>query len=154
MSYPLRVLRYELIPDSGGPGRFRGGQGILKEIQALVPVLFSAHSDRHRLVPWGLKGGLPGKPGRFTLHSSRYEPLRIPSKVSGLKILKNEILRVKTAGGGGYGPPLKRHPAAVQKDFLQRKISRAHSRRHYGVVFSRSGEIEKTLTESIRKEMK
>ncbi|MGD2295760.1 MAG: hydantoinase B/oxoprolinase family protein, partial [Candidatus Aminicenantes bacterium] len=154
MAYPLRVLRYELIPDSGGSGHFRGGLGILKEIQALVPVLFSAHSDRHRLFPWGIKGGLPGKPGRFTLHSSGHEPLRIPSKVSGVKILKNEILRVQTAGGGGYGSPLKRHPDTVQKDFLRRKISRAQARKQYGVVFSRSGEIEKTLTESIRKEMK
>lgn len=154
MAYPLRVLRYELIPDSGGPGRFRGGMGILKEIQALVPVLFSAHSDRHRLPPWGIQGGVSGKTGRFTLHSSRHEPVRIPSKVSGVKIHKNEILSVQTAGGGGYGPPWKRRPASVQKDFLQRKISRAQARRHYGVIFSRSGEIEKTLTESIRKEMK
>lgn len=154
MAYPLRVLRYELIPDSGGPGRFRGGEGILKEIQVLVPVLFSAHSDRHRLVPWGIKGGLPGKPGRFTLYSPKHEPLRIPSKVSGVKILKNEILRVQTAGGGGYGSPRMRHPEKVQTDFLQRKISRAQARRHYGVIFSRSGEIEKALTESIRKEMK
>jgi len=154
MAYPLRILRYELVPDSGGPGRFRGGLGILKEIQALVPVFFSAHSDRHRLAPWGIKGGVSGKTGRFTLHSSWHEPLRIPSKVSSIKILKNEILRVQTAGGGGYGPPLKRHPAAVQKDFFQRKISRAQARKHYGVIFSRSGEIEKKLTNSIRKEMK
>lgn len=154
MAYPLRVLRYELIPDSGGPGHFRGGLGILKEIQALTPVLFSAHSDRHRLAPWGIKGGLSGKPGRFTLHSSRHEPLRIPSKVSGVKINKNEILRVQTAGGGGYGSPLMRHPDTVQKDFLKHKISRAQARRHYGVVFSRSGKIEKALTESIRKEIK
>lgn len=154
MAYPLRVLRYELIPDSGGPGRFRGGLGILKEIQALVPVLFTAHSDRHRLSPWGIKGGMPGKPGRFTLYSSWHDPVRIPSKVSGVKIHKNEILRVQTAGGGGYGSPLMRNPDTVKKDFFLRKISRAQARRHYRVVFSRSGKIEKTLTESIRKKMK
>jgi N-methylhydantoinase B len=60
MEYPLRVLHYGLVPDSGGPGKYRGGLSIRKDIQALKPVIFSAHSDRHRIPPWGLKGGLVG----------------------------------------------------------------------------------------------
>ena len=153
MEYPLRDLKYELIQDSGGAGRFRGGLAIHKEIQALVPVLFSAHADRHLVSPWGLKGGLHGKTGRFLLNPGQSGSKRIKSKVSGVLIRKGDILCVQTAGGGGYGSPLKREPERVLNDFIQEKISRLQARKSYGVVFSRTRKIDWLATTSLRKKM-
>ncbi|MGB2763053.1 MAG: hydantoinase B/oxoprolinase family protein [Candidatus Aminicenantaceae bacterium] len=153
MEYPLRILKYELVPDSGGAGQFRGGLAICKEIQALAPILFSAHSDRHLVSPWGLMGGQDGKRGRFVLNSVQPVSKRIKSKVSGVLIRKGDILRVQTAGGGGFGSPLKREPERVQKDFVQKKISRRHAREIYGVVFSRTGKIDQPATKLLKKKM-
>jgi N-methylhydantoinase B len=138
--YPLRVLSYGLVRDSGGAGKYRGGLAIRKEIQALAPVLFSAHSDRHRVAPWGIRGGRPGKPGRFTLLAGRSRPRRISSKVSGLRLEKNDILRAQTAGGGGFGSPLRRDIKSVRKDFLNGKIGRGEARREYGIPLTPTGE--------------
>jgi N-methylhydantoinase B len=82
LEYPLRVLRYQLVPDSGGAGQFRGGLSIRKDIQALKPVLFSAHSDRHRIPPWGLAAGMPGTCGRFLLNPDTSDEKVVTSKVS------------------------------------------------------------------------
>jgi len=153
MEYPLRILKYELVPDSGGAGQFRGGLAICKEIQALAPILFSAHSDRHLVSPWGLKGGQHGKHGRFLLNPGLPGSKRIRSKVSGVLIRKGDILRVQTAGGGGFGSPLKREPERVQKDFVQKKISRRHAREIYGVVFSRAGKIDQPATKLLKNKM-
>jgi len=153
MEYPLRILKYELVPDSGGAGQFRGGLAICKEIQALSPILFSAHSDRHLVSPWGLMGGQDGKRGRFLLNPGLPGSKRIKSKVSEVLIRKGDILRVQTAGGGGFGSPLKREPERVQKDFVQKKISRRQTREIYGVVFSRTGKIDQPATKLLKKKM-
>ena len=101
MEYPLRVLRYGLVPDSGGPGKYRGGLSIRKDIQALKPVLFFAHSDRHRIPPWGLKGGSFGGCGRFRLNPDSPEMKIISSKVSDVLVHEGDVISVQTAGGGG-----------------------------------------------------
>ncbi len=149
--YPLRVLRYELVQDSGGPGRFRGGLAIRKDIQALVPVTFSAHADRHRVAPWGIRGGQPGKPGRFVHNPAHGRPQRLRSKVSGVKIDANGILSAQTAGGGGYGPPARRGVGAVESDFRNGKIGPAEARNSYGVVLTPAGRADKKMTASLRR---
>ncbi len=153
MEYPLRVLRHGLVPDSGGPGRFRGGLAIVKEIQALAPVLFSAHADRHRLPPWGLMGGLPGGRGRFVLNPGTPQERVLRSKLSGLLIRRGEVLRVQTAGGGGFGPPWERDPARVAQDCVQGKVSREQARRVYGVVLTAEGEVDEAATAALRARM-
>jgi N-methylhydantoinase B len=154
MEYPLRVLRYGLVPDSGGPGRFRGGLAIRKDIQALVPLLFSAHSDRHRYSPWGIQGGYPGKRGRFLLFSNNKRPRRIRSKISGFLLGKGDVLSAQTAGGGGFGSPLKREPERVLKDYLQGKLSRRQAQKDYGVVLTRVKKINRKVTKALRDKMK
>lgn len=154
MEYPLRVLRYGLVPDSGGPGRFRGGLAIRKDIQALVPLLFTAHSDRHRFSPWGIQGGSPGKRGRFILYSDHKRPRRIRSKISGFLLRKGDVISVQTAGAGGFGQPFKREPERVLKDFMQGKVSRGHSQKDYGVVLTRTKKINYKATKVLRDKMK
>lgn len=154
MEYPLRVLRYCLVPDSGGPGKFRGGLSIRKDIHALSDVLFSAHSDRHRLSPWGLKGGYPGAKGYFRLNPGKPTQKRILSKVSGVLIRKGEVLSVQTAGGGGYGSPLERDAELVARDCAQGYISPEAARETFGVVLSQEGEVDKEKTSVLRERLK
>jgi N-methylhydantoinase B len=144
MEYPLRVLHYGLVPDSGGAGKFRGGLAIRKDIQALKPVLFSAHSDRHKIPPWGLAGGLEGGCGRFVLNPDSPGMKVIPSKVSDLLIDQGEVISVQTAGGGGYGSPLERDVALIRKEYIQGKISSQEARERYGgkLIIKGKGENE------------
>lgn len=153
MEYPLRVLRYGLVPDSGGPGKYRGGLAIRKDIKALKSLIFSAHSDRHRISPWGLNGGLPGSRGRFLFNPDTPEEKIINSKVSDIILKKGDIISIRTAGGGGYGSPLDRDEILVENDFRQGKVTRKKARLHYGVVFTDKGKIDHKSTSALRKQL-
>jgi N-methylhydantoinase B len=154
MEYPLRVVRYELVPDSGGPGKYRGGLSIRKDIQVLKPVLFSAHSDRHRIPPWGLHGGLFGGCGRFQLNPNSSEKVDITSKVSDILVRKGDVVSIQTAGGGGFGSPLERDPELVAYDYIQGKVSDLEARDHYGVAFTEQGAVDRKTTSTLRGLMK
>ena len=154
MEYPLRVVRYELVPDSGGPGKYRGGLSIRKDIQVLKPVLFSAHSDRHRIPPWGLHGGLFGGCGRFQLNPNSSEKVDIASKVSDILVRKGDVVSIQTAGGGGFGSPLERDPDLVAYDYIQGKVSELEARDHYGVAFTEQGAVDRKTTSTLRGLMK
>jgi N-methylhydantoinase B len=154
MEYPLRVLRYGLVPDSGGPGKYRGGLSIRKDIQALKPVLFSAHSDRHRIHPWGLEGGLCGGCGRFLLNPKISEEKIIASKVSDILVRSGDVISIQTAGGGGFGSPMERDPDLVAYDYLQGKVSDQEARDRYGVALTEKGVVDQKITSSLRKQLK
>ena len=154
MEYPLRVLRYELVPDSGGPGKYRGGLSIRKDIQALKPVLFSAHSDRHRIPPWGLNGGLSGGRGRFLFNPNTPEKKIIASKVSDVVVREGDVISIQTAGGGGFGSPLERDPELVAYDYLQGKVSYQETRDRYGVALTGEGIVDQKTTAALRGQMK
>jgi N-methylhydantoinase B/oxoprolinase/acetone carboxylase alpha subunit len=96
-AYPLRVVRSELRRGSGGAGRFRGGDGIVREIEALEPMEFSLISERRRHAPRGADGGGDGACGRDTLDG---EPLA--AKATGA-MAAGSRLRIETPGGGGCG---------------------------------------------------
>ncbi|MFQ5834020.1 MAG: hydantoinase B/oxoprolinase family protein [Candidatus Thorarchaeota archaeon] len=150
LEYPIRILHYGLVPDSGGPGKFRGGLAIRKDIEFLRPVLFSAHSDRHRIPPWGVRGGLSGSCGKFVLDPDSPTERILPSKTSGIKIDRNQILRVFTAGGGGYGEPTLRNPQNAAVDRVSAKVSDRQLREIYGVEVSPQGEIDWRATQALR----
>lgn len=152
--YPLRVLFYGLVKDSGGPGKNRGGLAIRKDILALAPVIFSAHSDRNIIPPWGLNGGLPGKTGLFLLNRGKGRRKKIPSKITGLLLKTGDVLSVRTAGGGGYGSPLERQPEKVLTDFETGKISRTQAKKVYGVLFKGKRKINREKTDKLRQQMK
>lgn len=154
LEYPLRVLHYGLVPDSGGPGKFRGGLSIQKDIETLAPVLFSAHSDRHRIPPWGLRGGLAGGCGRFILNPGKPTEQRIRSKISGVPVRRGDVVSARTAGGGGVGSPLDRDPERVARDCAQGKVSLKQARRAYGVVLNDSGTVDWDATVALRDRMR
>jgi N-methylhydantoinase B len=99
MEYPMRVERYELVDGSGGVGRHRGGDGVVRSVRVLEPASLSLVTDRRRHAPAGAAGGAGGAPGRNLLGD---EPL--PAK-SSRELGAGEIVTVITPGGGGYGPP-------------------------------------------------
>ncbi|MFW6160816.1 MAG: hydantoinase B/oxoprolinase family protein, partial [Acidobacteriota bacterium] len=153
MEYPLRILHYGLVKDSGGPGENRGGMAIRKDILALAPVLFSAHSDRHLIPPWGLEGGLPGKTGLFLLNSGTSRRKKIPSKITGLLLGEGDVLSAATAGGGGYGSPSERLPEKVLADFKAGKITQAQAKKAYGVIFKGKKRINQEKTVKLRQQI-
>ena len=133
MEYPLRVLSYGLVEDSGGAGTYRGGMGLRREI---TPVghdcIFNGAGERFRHAPWGVFGGADGGRGRFlhTHPNSSEEQLEI--KPSGIVLKEGAKILVETPGSGGYGAPDQRSEADVETDRRSGKFSDAYLKRHYG----------------------
>ena len=100
-AYPYRVARYEIRRGSGGTGTWRGGDGIRRDIQLLVPAQLTILSDRRIKGPYGLQGGGSGRPGRNVLISGDDER-ELPGKVTTL-LQAGDIISVRTPGGGGFG---------------------------------------------------
>ncbi len=98
--YPLRVTRYAFRRGSGGGGRRRGGDGLVREFEFLAPAQATLLTERRRHAPWGLAGGEAGQPGRNLLNG---EP--VPGKVA-LRLNAGDRLTLETPGGGGYGEPV------------------------------------------------
>ncbi|HEU4917929.1 MAG TPA: hydantoinase B/oxoprolinase family protein [Acidimicrobiia bacterium] len=101
--YPFRVERYRLRRQSGGAGRFRGGEGIEREILFLADATLSLMGERRRHRPWGLAGGEPGAPGEDWLIGRDGRRERLPAKTT-LPVRAGDRLLVLTPGGGGWGP--------------------------------------------------
>jgi N-methylhydantoinase B len=97
LSYPLRVERYELRQGSGGHGRHRGGDGVVRELRVLEDCRLSLLSERRLHAPQGARGGAPGEPGRTLLNGEELPPKATRQLHAG------DLLRIETPGGGGYG---------------------------------------------------
>jgi N-methylhydantoinase B len=119
-AYPVRVLRYSLRRGSGGAGRFRGGDGIVRELEFLTDVRGSILSDRRRFRPYGLAGGGPGAAGKNRLRPAAGKPggrphvVTLPSKTV-FSAPSGSVLRVETPGGGGWGAEEKQKAKGKRK---------------------------------------
>ncbi len=100
--YPVRVRRYSLRPHSGGSGRQRGGQGVIREIQFLARVQVTVLSDRRKFPPYGLHGGEPGQPGRNFMIRRDGVTVELPSKFTRW-FDAGDVLSIQSPGGGGWG---------------------------------------------------
>lgn len=138
LNYPVRILRYSLIPDSEGAGRFRGGLGLCREyaFPDHEPI-FTTLADRARFPPWGLFGGGDGRPARY-LRITGGEAVPIASKGTA-PVESGALIRVETCGGGGYGPAWERDPERVLDDVREEKVSVERAREVYGVVVDAAG---------------
>jgi N-methylhydantoinase B len=101
-AYPLRVRRYSLRPGSGGDGKFRGGDGIVREIEALTDCEVTLLADRRSRGPWGLAGGGDGAPGTASVIRSNGTLEKMPGKFS-TRLRAGERIRIESPGGGGWG---------------------------------------------------
>lgn len=152
LEFPFRVERYELIPDSGGPGRHRGGLGVRRDLRiAAADAVLALRSARQRFAASGLQGGAAGSLGAFLLDPETAAERRLPSTASELPLAEGALLRIVTPGGGGFGDPRLRDPALVARDVAQGKVSVAAARDLYGVAFDASGNLDAAATVALRK---
>ncbi len=127
--YPLMVERYELIQDSGGPGRWRGGMGIHRQIRVVGhEAVFRVAATRQTTAPWGLFGGTAGGTGSVTIHRNAGDGKVRTDKDLG----PGDGLSIRTPGAGGYGDPRERGLSLVAKDLREEKISPEQARSAYG----------------------
>lgn len=115
---PLRVLQYSFAQNSAGQGTHRGGFGVEKIIEVTDKVFFSTSMDRTVDPPWGLAGGEPGQPGNIEIRRPGDETWSEARTVSMVDLPKGSIVRIRSAGGGGWGPPENRKEAARAEDTL------------------------------------
>ena len=131
---PVLMERVELSQDSCGAGMHRGGLGIDFHFHALADMQATTAVERTRQPPWGLEGGLEGRPNDALLHLPDGAGRRI-NKTTRLDIPRGATLVYHTGGGGGYGAPSRRDPARVHADLRQGYISEAYARQHYPHAF-------------------
>ena len=113
---PLTITRYELLPGTGGAGRRRGGLGLAREWRVDCPeAVFTANLERFKHRPYGLSGGGPGSAGRLTLIRGE-ERRALPSKVGNLRLVRGDVIRLETSGGGGFGDPAQRSAEDAEAD--------------------------------------
>jgi N-methylhydantoinase B len=151
-NYPVRILRYELIPDSGGPGRYRGGLGLRRDYQFPEhDATFTLLADRDHEGPWGLFGGLPGSHASY-LRNPDVEATRLNSK-STVALQRGEVISYQTCGGGGYSSALEREPALVLADVRDGKVTVVQAREEYLVIVdSGTRTIDEVATRELRAE--
>jgi N-methylhydantoinase B len=150
--YPLRIERYETVPDSGGPGYHRGGNGLHVAYRFLEDGSVSIHDDRWLTYPWGVKGGLPGRRGRKVLELADGTRRVVPSKADHIEVRRGDVLHYITWGGGGWGDPLTRDPDRVVADVVRGLLSRDGARR-YGVILDDDLHLDDAATQRLRSEL-
>jgi N-methylhydantoinase B len=104
---PVRVVRYAIRRRSGGAGRQRGGDGVVREIEFLAPAQVTLVTERRAIAPPGLRGGQPGTPGRNTRVGGDGKTRKLPGKTS-IRVDPGTRIRIETPGGGGYGNAKRR----------------------------------------------
>jgi N-methylhydantoinase B len=101
-AYPIRVTEYSLRRGSGGSGQYRGGDGIVREVELLADAQVTLLADRRRRGPYGLNGGQDGARGTTTAIHADGTAVPLPSKGS-VRLRKGDRVRIETSGGGGWG---------------------------------------------------
>jgi N-methylhydantoinase B len=148
---PVVIRRYELVPDTGGAGRHRGGSAMRIEFQVRQPefTVQARGQERTRLQPWGVDGGRAGGNGRAILHPGTAAE-RVIGKINILKLQAGDVLRIQSPGGGGYGEPLERELSAVLRDLRNGLVSPQAARDLYGVALTADGTVDHAETAALR----
>ncbi|MCS7002612.1 MAG: hydantoinase B/oxoprolinase family protein, partial [Dehalococcoidia bacterium] len=153
--YPMIIERYDIVQDSGGPGKHRGGTGIDQVYRFLSAGEISIHDDRWLTYPWGVVGGKPGKRGTKILIKPDGRVIYLPSKCDYVQVEEGDVLHFITWGGGGWGDPLERDPEKVRLDVLRGLVSEQSALDDYGVVvYDNAEKVDLVATEAIRAEMR
>jgi N-methylhydantoinase B len=149
--FPIRIERYELVPDSGGAGRFRGSLALRRDIRVLTgPVSFARYADRHTIAPQGLFGGRAGTTGHFELNPGSNHARVLRSK--GLDTLQaDDLVRLTMPGAGGYGEPRERDLDALDRDLADGKVTPEAAEADYDVVVDRERlQVDRAATRRLR----
>ena len=135
VEYPLRMERYAINPDSGGPGKYRGGCGIIRDVRLLAPEgTFGLRVENNRFPAWGVAGGKAGGTSRVVLNPGRPDEIEVRPFSDDNPWQAGDLVRIRTAGGGGWGDPLEREVRLVEKDVRGGFVSLESARSEYGVA--------------------
>ncbi|ATW28846.1 hydantoinase B/oxoprolinase family protein [Candidatus Formimonas warabiya] len=149
--FPLLVNRYQIRQDSEGPGRYRGGLGVIREYETLAEeTALYLWFERGKMPAWGVRGGKDARPPQITVTGSDGRIKAEFLKVNGYPLGKGWKVAMCTGGGGGYGDPFERDPDQVRKDYLWGYISREHAQSAYGVVIRETGALDEEVTCRLR----
>jgi N-methylhydantoinase B len=149
----LRIENYVTLPDTGGPGKHRGGNALRISYGFLEDGEISVHDDRWLTYPWGVNGGLPGQRSRKILCRKDGNEELVASKCDRVKVYAGDVLHFDTWGGGGWGNPFDRDAAVVAKD-VDRGLVTLEGACRYGVVLVNSTTVDEQATRELREQMR
>jgi N-methylhydantoinase B len=150
---PLQVEQTVIRADSHGFGSHRGGCGITRDIRVLDPAaVLSVLSERNTIPPYGVAGAMAGGGNSFTVIRAGevVESSPIPGKIAAFPLKHGDIVRMQTAGGGGWGAPTERDPASVALDVMMGFTTPACARERFGVEVLDGGQVDETATARLR----
>ncbi len=150
--FPILVERFELIPDSGGAGRHRGGLGIARTTRALTNVTVNTQSERSACPPWGLDGGGEATGNKVAFRVNNGWKDDFPNaKVLVAQLKPGDAFRISSGGGGGYGAPFERPVEDVREDVRQGYVSVKAAAERYGVVVdAETFAVDQAATDKLR----
>ena len=151
INYPVQIVRYELVEDSEGPGRHRGGLGLRRDyLFNDHDVTFTILSDRDKSGAWGIMGGNESRKAYYILNPQG-EAKAMSSKTT-LDLKPGDTISYETCGGVGYGPPEERDPSLVLKDVRDGKVSVERAKSIYKTVINLNNwSVNKSETDKLRR---
>lgn len=154
MNFPIKTLKHEYIIDTGGAGKFRGGNGVdyTIEFRGVDPDV-SVFGDGAVIPAYGLNGGKEGSLNEGYLNRGRENEKQLSSNEGWNRAKSGDTITVLSAGGGGWGDALDRDPAAVLDDVRNEMLTIARAREWYGVVIANEV-VDESATDRLRKEMR
>ncbi len=154
MNFPIKTLRHEYIADTGGAGKFRGGNGVdyTIEFRGVNPDV-SVFGDGAVIPAYGLNGGMEGSLNEGYLNRGRENEKQLSSNEGWNRAKSGDTITVLSAGGGGWGNALDRDPAPVLDDVRNEMLTTAKARESYGVVID-GGQVDTEGTHRLRAEMR
>ena len=156
MEFSLRMERYAISPDSGGPGKFRGGCGVIRDVRLLADVgTFGLRVENNIFPTWGVAGGMGGGTSRVVMNPGTPDEREIRAFSDDNAWSKGDLVRIYTGGGGGWGDPLDREPHLVLDDVKDGFVSAESALESYGVVIDPGTIIvDEKKTEAARQELR
>jgi N-methylhydantoinase B len=153
MEFGVRIERYAMHRDSGGPGIYRGGCGVVRDIRIVADEgILASRLENVTYPAWGVNGGHSGRPGRLVVNPDTPDERELKPLSDNNRLEQGDLLRIMTPGGGGWGDPLERDPARVRDDVLDGFVSLTSAHDDYGVVLDpRTFAVDETETRTRRR---